>query len=661
MKDDDLSTPHHHHLQQQVLLRSSDEQEEKRQTKDPSSSSSSSSKFFQWRSPLLEISTETTYRDIDTMSTHNHHLVNIPESGWYGLCFAKAPVEDTASLDDDDEDDDNDDSELPVSSSDEERNVRRAQKSSIDVRPSSSSVNSEMDCSRRDSSCVKTTPNKEHDRFMMILKWKKQDDTTTTTTACTPSAENQSSKTATIPIRPLQEITSFEIAVDIGKLYFFPTGCSVKVVQTASASSSSASLSSTRTSTRWFLLYRRWVSRAIDAALSGKGSEAIVVDDDDVTKSSNNNINNNNTNNSLPRLAGVCPAIKKTIICAECSKRFPVPRAAIGHRNQVHRAAAAAAVTAAARQEQQQQQQRNEEKLPEKLNVLWQDKYMAVIDKPQGIAVMGDKQAGASLHRSNLLMQLIVPVEDRDYETLSDGTTTSRVSKYKWKNKPVPVHRLDRATGGILVIAKTKEADSQLKTAFMERKCHKRYRALVLGRLEASSSSSADASQDVSATTNNNNNKQCCRTNESIIELPIDGKPSKTKYQVVAHYECRYTTRDGWVTVVDLFPETGRRHQLRKHMKLLGHSIWGDRRYMGIIDVSDADNDITATDITVAGTDAASGGGAENPHEQRPPLMSRLCLWAVELTVPHPVTNKSMTFTLQNPQWLEHVIQQIKK
>ena len=121
------------------------------------------------------------------------------------------------------------------------------------------------------------------------------------------------------------------------------------------------------------------------------------------------------------------------------------------------------------------------------------------------------------------------------------------------------VHRLDMCTSGLMLLAKSKSAESALKKQFQYRLTHKVYYARVWGQVE----------QD-----------------EGVVELPLicdwpnrpkqkvcfdDGKPSKTLFQVAK--------REEKTTIVRLLPITGRSHQLRVHMQALGHPIAGDEFY----------------------------------------------------------------------------------
>lgn len=112
------------------------------------------------------------------------------------------------------------------------------------------------------------------------------------------------------------------------------------------------------------------------------------------------------------------------------------------------------------------------------------------------------------------------------------------------------VHRIDRATSGLLIVAKTLSSAIFLTEMFREHKIHKNYRAIVIGSFRRSS---------------------------GMIDLPIlvDGnsRVAQTRYKTV------YEEKGKRWTDVELTPLTGRKHQLRIHMAKLGHPIVGDRKY----------------------------------------------------------------------------------
>lgn len=112
--------------------------------------------------------------------------------------------------------------------------------------------------------------------------------------------------------------------------------------------------------------------------------------------------------------------------------------------------------------------------------------------------------------------------------------------------KAVPVHRLDRATGGLVLCSNSKLSEIILKQCFSHRVVKKRYRALVMGRL-------------ISNTPDEN---------EGLITIALSGQDCITKYKIIKHTP---SVKYEIITTVDLYPVTGRRHQLRKHMQAIGN------------------------------------------------------------------------------------------
>jgi 23S rRNA-/tRNA-specific pseudouridylate synthase len=241
------------------------------------------------------------------------------------------------------------------------------------------------------------------------------------------------------------------------------------------------------------------------------------------------------------------------------------------------------------------------------LRILYQDNDVAMVVKPQGVSVMGDD--GMTLQKSNLLMPL----------ASTDGML-----------KPTPVHRLDAMTGGLLVVAKSKAMESNLKASFRNRTCHKKYRALLFGRLEHE---------------------------EGVIVEPMGGRSAETRYQVLAYTRSADPmAQSGWITTVDLYPVTGRKHQLRKHMKHIGHAIWGDKRYARypkraptMPEPSSTTDESNVPEQQVKADVLLATKLEDNPHV-------RLCLWATEITLPHPRTGKDLTVSMEEPDWLQALV-----
>ncbi|MCK0148164.1 RluA family pseudouridine synthase [Arenibacter sp. F26102] len=165
------------------------------------------------------------------------------------------------------------------------------------------------------------------------------------------------------------------------------------------------------------------------------------------------------------------------------------------------------------------------------LNVLFEDDYLAVIHKPGGIMVSGNSFKTIA----NALAQNI------QRSTLSDAT------------KPQPVHRLDYATTGILLVGKTSSCIRALNRMFEDKKVEKTYYAVTIGEMN----------------------------DEGIIISEIDGKKSQSNYKLI---ESVSSKRFGKLNLVLLKPRTGRRHQLRKHLSSINNPILGDATY-GIEDL----------------------------------------------------------------------------
>ncbi|HBU29541.1 MAG: RNA pseudouridine synthase [Thiobacillus sp. GWE1_62_9] len=176
--------------------------------------------------------------------------------------------------------------------------------------------------------------------------------------------------------------------------------------------------------------------------------------------------------------------------------------------------------------------------------VVYADDSLLVVDKPSGL--------------------LAVPGRGADKQDCLAARVQARYSD------ALIVHRLDMATSGLMVMARGPAAQRALSKAFAAREVAKRYIALVAGRLEAPAEDGGVP--------------EVWRT----IDLPIivdwpnrplrivdhqSGKPSLTRWRVLGHDETGLNTR------VELEPVTGRSHQLRVHLRELGHPILGDALY----------------------------------------------------------------------------------
>lgn len=161
-----------------------------------------------------------------------------------------------------------------------------------------------------------------------------------------------------------------------------------------------------------------------------------------------------------------------------------------------------------------------------KLGVLFEDDYLAIVYKPAGILVSGNK---------------FMTIDNALEQNLEKSKQNDAV-------RPRPVHRLDYPTSGLLLIGKTASSILALNKLFENKEIQKTYYAVAIGKMKPSGS----------------------------IDLPIDEKES------LSHFETLKTSvseRFDALNLVKLSPKTGRRHQLRKHLSETGNPILGDLEY----------------------------------------------------------------------------------
>lgn len=180
---------------------------------------------------------------------------------------------------------------------------------------------------------------------------------------------------------------------------------------------------------------------------------------------------------------------------------------------------------------------------------VFEDGELMVVNKPAGMVVNNSVTSG------HLTLQEWFVMRCPDINNYLD---------LEFGQKGGVVHRLDKDTSGILLLAKTPRAYGQLKSQFMERKVKKEYLALVHG---------------VMAEKNGITSEPIMRHPKSWGKFTIGGGPGKaaiTEWRVEDEY-----IGPEKLTLVRLFPMTGRTHQLRVHLKHLGHPIVGDELYTG--------------------------------------------------------------------------------
>ena len=225
------------------------------------------------------------------------------------------------------------------------------------------------------------------------------------------------------------------------------------------------------------------------------------------------------------------------------------------------------------------------------LDIVYEDDFLIIVNKPKGMVVHP-----ASGNRDGTLVNALL------YHC---GDTLSGINGVI---RPGIVHRIDKDTSGLLVVAKTNEAHLSLASQIASHTLERRYEAIIIGHL-----------------------KEKC----GVIDRPIGRNPSDRKKMAVTlngrsavtHYEVIESFKG--FDHVSLRLETGRTHQIRVHLSSLGHPILGDITY---------------------------GGGRtpfENKHQS---LISGQCLHARTLTIRHPGTGEIMTFDSGLPDYFRKIL-----
>lgn len=208
--------------------------------------------------------------------------------------------------------------------------------------------------------------------------------------------------------------------------------------------------------------------------------------------------------------------------------------------------------------------------------IVWEDDDLCVLNKPAGLAVQGG--TGTRYHLDGLL-------------------------QFYGKTKPFRlVHRLDKDTSGVFVVAKTLKKSVELAQAFKEHRVEKVYWAFV-ERIPSPPFGSINVPVC----------KELGQGYEKVIVDTKEGKPALTEYRLIKAF---FDRQGAWL---ELSPKTGRTHQLRVHCSYKGHPIWGDMKY---------------------------GSKIKEP----------LCLHARQLTIPDSESGHSLTFTAPPPLHMDNIL-----
>lgn len=221
-------------------------------------------------------------------------------------------------------------------------------------------------------------------------------------------------------------------------------------------------------------------------------------------------------------------------------------------------------------------------KPPFDLPVIYQDDTMAVVHKPAGVVTyrQGSAAVGLQSVRAALPFALTPP-------------SPHQANRQHVMRRPAAVHRLDKATSGLLVVAKTKPALVWLSSQFHDRQVQKTYHAVVLGIPEENwdrclTSAEVKEQYGVDLEEECAGDEKRSNARWQVIDHPLDEKNAVTIWRALRYVPslgASENLKDGtssYLTLVEMHPRTGRYHQLRRHMAwVCGTPIVGDTLYDG--------------------------------------------------------------------------------
>ena len=237
------------------------------------------------------------------------------------------------------------------------------------------------------------------------------------------------------------------------------------------------------------------------------------------------------------------------------------------------------------------------------IDIVYEDDEVIVVNKPAGMVV----HPGHGNYSGTLVNGLIYHIENLPKNS---------------NERPGLIHRIDKDTSGLLLIAKTEFAMANLAKQFFDRTTERRYVALVWGNLE----------EDQGTITGHIGRSFKNRLQMDVFPEGEHGKPAITHYKVLERFS--------YVTLVECKLETGRTHQIRAHFKHIGHPLFNDERYGG-------DKVLKGTTFTKY----------KQFIENCFTLLPRQALHAKTLGFEHPITKKWLQFDSELPEDIQAAIE----
>lgn len=246
------------------------------------------------------------------------------------------------------------------------------------------------------------------------------------------------------------------------------------------------------------------------------------------------------------------------------------------------------------------------------LEIVYEDDFLLVVNKPAGMVThpayknYSGTLVNALMHHSGILSQLHSE-EDEEFDIVRPGI----------------VHRLDKDTSGLLVVAKDETTHQKLAKQFAAKTSEREYNAIVWGTFKQKSGI-IDAPLGRS------------KSDRKKVAVTVDGKKAVTEYEVIEQFD--------YLALVKLHLRTGRTHQIRVHLKHIHHPVFGDGTYGG-------------REIVVGGIEGKKKAEVKNLLEKMP----RQALHAKKLGFVHPQTKKIVRFESELPEDMKTVLKILRK
>lgn len=244
--------------------------------------------------------------------------------------------------------------------------------------------------------------------------------------------------------------------------------------------------------------------------------------------------------------------------------------------------------------------------------IIFEDEFMLIINKPAGMTVnrsdtTGNEMTVQEWTENKLKIKPFDKTQGKNEKLKIDDESDF------YKRAGI-VHRLDKETSGVLIIAKTPQAFTELQRQFKERLVKKTYLALVHGNL-------VPPEGEISVPVGR------LPWNRKRFGVVAGGRDSVTRYRTINSLQLIINNTKEDMTLLELYPETGRTHQIRVHLKHINHPIFGDALY----------------------------AGRKTARDDRK-ILPRVFLHAAKISFAHPVTGERVEFESKLPEELAKML-----